>query len=434
MSQTTKRWNDFLCLAKEKCSSIAFANWLEPIRAKEEGADILELEVPNIYVREYLLNNFQEELRAHLNTGTDGTLPLSFTIVDVKKPEPKAPKVAAQKSQRLNLNRLYTFEHFIEGSENTFIKSCAEACAKSPGTLYNPLFIHAPAGLGKTHLLHSIAAEAKKLRPNAKIECISTEGFINELVDSLKNKSVDRMKRRFRSLDILLIDDIQFLQNRLNFEEELIHTFEALLVSGGQVVVSSDCPPDQLKLSERIRGRFQGGLVATIQMPGPETRAAILQHKASLRSVSIPDDVALFLSHYPMTSVRALEGLVNRICAHTQITQKPITKQLAEELTSDLLVASAPSRDPIAVGSIIKAVARHYRLEVSEIKGKKRTARLSEARAIAMHLARELVSAPLTTIAKAFNRTHSTLLWACEKVESNLALKQRATAIQLSLK
>lgn len=426
MSETASRWRAFLCHAKANCSAVAFANWLEPIHPKESSGDVLELEVPNIYVQEYLLNNFSNELREFFGA----TLPLNFTIARLEKPEQPKIELKPTKS-RINLNRLYTFDHFIEGSENTFIKSCAEACAKEPGALYNPLFIYAPAGLGKTHLLHSIAAKAKELKPQAKIECMTTEGFITDLVENLKNKTVDRMKRRLRSLDILLIDDIQFLQNRLNFEEELIHTIEALLVSGGQVVVTCDCAPSELKLSERIRGRFEGGLVAPVHMPGPETRAAILQHKASLRAVDLPDDVALFLSDRPYVSVRSLEGIVNRLCAHVQITKRPITKELATQLTLDLLPKAAAPK--MALSTILDLTAKHFSVSVDEIKGKSRTAHLAAARSVAMHLAKNLIDMPLTAIASAFNRTHSTLLWACDKVEEQTNLKEAAQAIRSGL-
>jgi len=426
MSETARRWRAFLHHAKANCSPVAFANWLEPIRSKESEGDVLELEVPNIYVQEYLLNNFSNELREFFGAA----LPLNFTVARLEKPAQAQP-VPKRPKQRLNLNHLYTFDHFIEGSENTFIKSCAEACAKEPGALYNPLFIYAPAGLGKTHLLHAIAAKAKELRPTAKITCMTTEGFITELVENLKNKTIDRMKRRLRSLDILLIDDIQFLQNRLNFEEELIHTIEALLVSGGQVVITCDCTPSELKLSERIRGRFEGGLVAAVQMPGPETRAAILQHKAALRAVDLPHDVALFLSDRPYTSVRALEGIVNRLCAHVQITKKPITQELALQLVGDLLPKAAAPKMTLA--AILERTAEHFNITVDEIKGKSRTAHLAAARSVAMHLAKSLIEMPLTAIASAFNRSHSTLLWACQKVEEQKSLKEAALTIRSGL-
>lgn len=427
MSETARRWRAFLHHAKVNCSPVAFANWLEPIRSKESDGEILELEVPNIYVQEYLLNNFSDELREFFGAA----LPINFTVARLEKPTPVQSAPKRPKKQRLNLNHLYTFDHFIEGAENTFIKSCAQACAKEAGTLYNPLFIYAPAGLGKTHLLHAIAAKARELRPLAKIECMTTEGFITELVENLKNKTVDRMKRRLRSLDILLIDDIQFLQNRLNFEEELIHTIEALLVSGGQVVITCDCAPNELKLSERIRGRFEGGLVAPVVMPGPETRAAILQHKAALRAVDLPHDVALFLSDRPFTSVRALEGIVNRLCAHVQITKKTITKELATQLASDLLPEAAAPK--MTLTAILEQTAEHFNISVDEIKGKSRTAHLAAARSVAMHLAKSLIEMPLTAIASAFNRSHSTLLWACEKVEEQKKLKEAALTIRSAL-
>ena len=357
--------------------------------------------------------NFQDDLKTFLNA-----LDLRFKVIEsTEKKEPlSAPaKKVPPKVCHLKLNPLYTFDAFVEGPENAFVKSCAQSIAKGSYGAANPLFLYGNPGLGKTHLLHSIAKEAKELFPKKRIQCISTEAFINELVANLKGKTVDRMKRWYRELDILLIDDLQFLENRLNFEEELVHTFEALFNAGKQVVVTSDKAPSHLKLSARIIGRMEGGLVAPVNVPGLETRAAILQRKASLRGLTLPYDVALMLAENLAQNVRQLEGAVNRLSAFSQMNDQPITCALAKNLMQDLFEV-APTKK-VTIDAVIQSTARACHVSVSDIRGPSRKRLISFARAIAMHLAKEMTEEPITLIAAAFGgRTHSTLLHAHGKI------------------
>lgn len=434
MSHTQQLWCDFLRHAKAKCSSVAFNNWLAPIKLGESSDTILELEVPNLYVQEYLVTNFHDDLKTFLNA-----LDVRFKVIDSpeKKEAPKImPQKVAVKSCNLKLNPLYTFNDFIEGPENAFVKSCAQSISKGSYGASNPLFLYSNPGLGKTHLLHSIAKEAKELYPKKRIQCVSTEAFINELVANLKGKTVDRMKRWYRDLDILLIDDLQFLENRLNFEEELVHTFEALFNTGKQVVVASDKAPCHLKLSARIIGRMEGGLVAPVNVPGLETRAAILQRKASLRGLTLPYDAALMLAENLVENVRQLEGAVNRLSAFAQMNDQTITCELAKNLMQDLFEV-APTKK-VTIDAVIQASARACNVSVADIRGSSRKRLISFARAIAMHLAKEMTAEPITLIAAAFGgRTHSTLLHAHGKIakekESDPGLRSKLRAIQSTL-
>ena len=294
-------WSEFLTLMKERCSRVEYANWIAPIKLNTDSETPVLL-VPNVFVREYLLDNYREELCTYFGTGKKNEPNLQFVVKAQKqdkpkvaaKPRPRTEKVPFEQEMKLNEN--YTFDHFIEGPSNQFIKSACLGVASKPGKSYNPLFIHGGVGLGKTHLLHAIGHILRNQHKKLRFQCITTEGFINDLVFHLRNKSVDKMKRYFRNLDVLLVDDIQFLQNRLNFEEEFCNTFETLINQNKQIVITSDKPPGQLKLSERMIARMEWGLVAHIGMPDVETRVAILQHKAEQKGFKLSNHIAFYIA------------------------------------------------------------------------------------------------------------------------------------------
>ena len=250
--------------------------------------------MPNVFVGDYLLENYKKELASFLPCDNQKNPLITFVIEEPKqkklietKPLPQTILTPGyEPRQGVRLNKGYTFSDFIEGPSNQFVKSAALGVANKPGQSYNPLFIHGGVGLGKTHLLHSIGHEIKRAHKKLRVQCITTEAFINDLVDNLRNKTVAKMKRFYRNLDILLVDDIQFLQSRLNFEEEFCNTFEALINDNKQIVITSDKPPSQLKLSERLIARMEWGLVANVGIPDLETRVAILQYKAERKGIT----------------------------------------------------------------------------------------------------------------------------------------------------
>ncbi len=413
-------WSDFLAHIEERCSAAEFQNWIDPIRVAEGSSDELVLTVPNIFVQEYLLQNYKKELSGFIPVKTNGELALRFVISAEDKPlSPPLPTEAAPPPDTLKLNPHYTFDNFIEGPSNQFVKSATLGIAAHPGKSYNPLFIHGGVGLGKTHLLHAIGHYVKHHHRKLKIHCITTEGFINEIVDNLKGKSMDRMKRFYRSLDILLVDDIQFLQNRLNFEDEFCNTFESLINQNKQIVITSDKPPSQLKLSERLIARMEWGLVAHVSTPDLETRVAILQHKAELRGIRLPPKIALFIAEHIFNNVRQLEGAVNRLSAYARLIGKDVTEEVVENTLGELLQHNP--KKSISVDNILRCVSTLSEISISELRGTSRTKKVALYRQVAMYLAKELMTDSLVKLASAFGgKTHSTLLHAWRKINQQL--------------
>lgn len=415
-------WSEFLEAVEKRCSTTEFQNWFAPIRIREEITEELCLEVPNIFVQEYLINNYKKELSSFLSVKATGELDLSFTISEAKKdPLPQIPlhQMLATSSSphalEIKLNPHYTFQHFIEGPSNQFVKSAAVGIATRPGKSYTLMFIHGGVGLGKTHILHSIGHQVREKHKKLRVYCITTEAFINDLVDNLRNKSLDRMKRFYRSLDVLLVDDIQFLQNRPNFEEEFCNTFESLINQGKQIVITSDKPPGQLKLSERLIARMEWGLVANVGIPDLETRVAILQHKAEQKGFRLPQSIAFFIAEHIYNNVRQLEGALNRLNAYCRLMNLDVTQEVVESTLGELFQASAHKK--ISVDNILKSVATIFGVRISDLKSATRSKDVSFPRQVAMYLAKELINDSLMRLASAFGgKTHSTLLHAWKKI------------------
>ncbi len=425
-------WLQFLEFAKKRCSPTAYGNWLSPIKVIEneevkDSPDEIILEIPNIFVKEYLLSNYKEDLLAFLPVRADGEPAIQFIIAastqnlpSPVEPEPVPQERTVEPLYSLRLNPNYRFETFIEGPANQFVKSAAIGVAARPGQSYNPLFIHGGVGLGKTHILHSIGHYVQENHKKLRVHCITTEAFINDLVDALRNKSIDKMKRFYRSeVDILLVDDIQFLQNRMNFEEEFCNTFETLINQHKQIVITSDKPPAQLKLSERMIARMEWGLVAHVGVPELETRVAILQHKAEQKGLHIPHKVAFFIAEHINNNVRQLEGAVNRLSAHCRLLNLNISEDLVERTLREML-QQAP-RQRITVEQILKSVATIFQVRVSDLKGSGRTKEIALPRQVAMYLAKEMINESLMMLGASFGKTHSTILHAYKTIEEKLS-------------
>ncbi len=339
-------WSQFLEYIIERCSATEYENWFASIRILETPGEEIHLEVPNIFVQEYLIENYKKDLCAFLPMRASGDPAIRFVIAASQKkptlsaPPPPAPEVQEQGAAHpdLKLNPFYTFNHFIEGPANQFVKSAAMGVASRPGKSYNPLFIHGGVGLGKTHLLHAVGHYIREHHKKLRIHCITTEAFINDLVDHLRNRSIDKMKRFYRSLDVLLVDDIQFLQNRLNFEEEFCNTFESLINQNKQIVITCDKPPSQLKLSERLVARMEWGLVAHVGVPDLETRVAILQHKAEQKGFRMPHKIAFFIAEHIFNNVRQLEGAINRLSAYCKLMGIDMTEDVVHKTLAELLL------------------------------------------------------------------------------------------------
>jgi chromosomal replication initiator protein len=422
-------WTQFLEFIETRCSSAEFQNWISPIRLVEATPEKILLEVPNVYVQDYLLDNFKEVLCNFLPLLPSGEPAIHF-LISSEKPA-AAPMAAPEEAQEesnssfeLRLNHLYTFDNFIEGPSNQFVKSAAVGVANRPGKSYNPLFIHGGVGLGKTHLLHSIGHYVGEHHKKLRIQSITTEAFINDIVDHLRNKSIDKMKRFYRNLDVLLVDDIQFLQNRLNFEEEFCNTFEALLNQNKQIVITSDKPPAQLKLSERMVARLEWGLVAHMGVPDLETRVAIIKHKSERRGLDIPNQIAFFIAEHIYNNVRQIEGAINRLCAHSKLMSATLNEEVVEKILSEMFQHNAPNKK-ISVEEILKSVAAVFEVRIAEIKGESRHKEIALARQVAMYLAKEMIDDSLMKIAASFGgKTHSTLLHAWKKVTDQIQINE----------
>ncbi len=419
-------WDQFLLYVKDRCSATTYENWFSPIHVIELE-DSFALQIPNIFVKEYLLSNFGKDLKAFFPVRETGELDLLFVVAEpkprkhqpvvVEVKEPAHAPVDDQRTVRLNPN--YRFSTFIEGSSNQFVKSAAMGVAARPGHSYNPLFIYGGVGLGKTHILHSIGHFLHENHKKLKVQCITTEAFINDLVDALRNKSIEKMKRFYRSdVDVLLVDDIQFLQNRLNFEEEFCNTFETLINQNKQIVITSDKPPSQLKLSERMIARMEWGLVAHMGMPDLETRVAILQHKAELKGLNIPSNVAFFIAENVQNNVRQLEGAINRLSAHCRLLDMHITEELVEETLREML-QKAP-KEKITIELILKSVAAVFQVPVMALRGNARTKDVALPRQVAMYLAKEMINESLLMLGVHFGKTHSTILHACKTIKEKM--------------
>ena len=348
-------WTQFLDFIQKRISPTEFTNWFSHIKVINTSENETTLEVPNIFVQEYILDNYQKDLAIFFPVKEDGKISINFVIKEAKKRKIKSPTLPNISSHlESQFNSQYTFENFIEGPSNQFVKSAALGVAEKPGKSFNPLFIHGGVGLGKTHLVHSIGNYIQNNNKNFQLKIITTEAFINDLVFNLRNKSVDKMKSYYRNLDVLIVDDIQFLQDRINFEEEFCNTFESLINQNKQVIIASDKPPSHLKLSQRLIARMEWGLVAHIGMPDLETRVAILQHKAINKNIQLSNDVSFFIAEHIYGNIRQLEGAVNRLAAYYRLINTELTQESVQTILQEIL--SFTPQKKANIDNILKSV------------------------------------------------------------------------------
>lgn len=338
------------------------------------------------------------------------------------RPDPHArrgARTASGQAAKMNLNPNYTFESFVEGKSNRLAYMASRVVAQTPGVSYNPLFIWGGVGLGKTHLMHAICHYALEHNPSLKILYLTTETFLNEFIQALGAKRLPQFKERFRSMDILLMDDIQFLGGKEQSQEEFYHTFNTLRDGQKQVVLCSDRPPEELRkinIEERLTTRFAGGVPVDIQPPDLETRIAILKRKAELKNCALPNDVAHFLALHIPSNIRELEGALNRAIASSELLNEPITTDRVAEWLKDILRMDL--KNPVTIEKIQDAVTEFYGISADDLTGPKRIAELARARQVAMFLCRELTEASLQQIAHAFRKKdHTTVIHAQRKIE-----------------
>ncbi|MGH9550515.1 MAG: chromosomal replication initiator protein DnaA, partial [Terriglobales bacterium] len=334
---------------------------------------------------------------------------------------PLASSQAQQQNSRANLNSKYTFETFVVGSNNQFGHSAALAVAKSPGQAYNPLFLYGGVGLGKTHIMQAIGHETLKHSPHMTVRYLSCEKFMNEMINSIKDDRMADFRKRYRQVDVLLVDDIQFLQGKESTQEEFFHTFNALRENGRQIVLSSDRPPKAIALlEERLRSRFEWGLIADIQAPDLETRMAILRKKCELENMRISDDVLEYIASIFTNNIRELEGALIRANAFASLTGTPLTIGTAANILQPGGDASA-TKQTLTIEQLIDTVAAQYRVEASQIRSAKRSHDLALPRHIAMYLAHDLLQMSLSRIGEYFdNRKHTSVKYAIDTMKEKL--------------
>jgi chromosomal replication initiator protein len=387
-----------------------------------ETGNTLGVQVPNAHFRDWLTKHYSSVIHESLDELDRARVRVIFETQSdpAEKDDSEPEKRSVQKPPSLeepSLNPKYTFESFVVGASNQFAHAAARAVAETPARAYNPLFIYGGVGLGKTHLLHAIAHDIRKQNLSLKLVYISAEKFMNDLINAIRYDRILDFRGKHRSIDVLLVDDIQFIAGKERTQEEFFHTFNALYDAQKQIAISSDSPPRQIPtLEERLRSRFEWGLTADIQAPDLETKIAILRKKADAEHVVLPDNVAIFIASRIKSNIRELEGSLIRLIAYSSLTGRSIDLELAQEVLRDLL----PSRDRVInLDMIQKFVADHYNLNTSDLRARNNSKSVALPRQIAMYLCKSLTKASLPDIGKSFGgKHHSTVIHSIKKIES----------------
>ena len=395
--------------------------WLKPVEAMSLEEGVLLLKVPNKFFSDGIKDRYQKRLLALLREVSGSDVGIDFRVerdlTRVLHTSDPVPVAEPQSDFALSdLNPRYTFETFVIGESNRLARATAESIAKNPGTQYNPYVIYGGVGLGKTHLMHAIGNGIRRQHPKARVLYTTSEQFVNEFIAGLQNNALDSFRARYRSLDCLLIDDIQFLIAKDRSEQEFFHTFNALFDSRKQIVVSSDRSPKEMSpLEQRLISRLEWGFVADIKPPDLETRIAILRKKAEIEQFSVPDDVILYVASSVKTNVRSLEGSLIRLKAFQSMTGSPLSVDDAREILKDTITSD--DSNPVRIETIQRIVAMKYSVDVKDLKGHQRTASISMPRQVAMYLCCEMTDQSSTDVGRAFGgKDHSTVLHARKKI------------------
>jgi chromosomal replication initiator protein len=413
-------WSSIVKSLEGKLDPKELKTWFAPTRqvSLEETADsrkALTVSVPSPVFADWIRGRHGDLLAREAAAAGFPNLDFRFQAASIEIPA--LPSHATPAPPRgLVLNPRFTFDSFVVGSSNQFAHAAARAVAEIPSRSYNPLFLYGGVGLGKTHLVHAIAHEVVRRSPGARVMYLSAERFLNELINALRFERMHEFKSRYRELDVLLMDDIQFIAGKDSTQEEFFHTFNALHDAQKQIVVTSDALPKEIPtLEERLRSRFEWGLIADIQPPDLEMKVAIIRKKAAAEKAEIPNDVALFIAGTVKTNVRELEGRLNRVLAFSSLTGKPVSVELAKETLRDILGHEENRAIP---AEILKTVASHYGLRVSDLKAKTNAKPIAFPRQVAMYLCRKLTGLSYPEIGRLFNdKHHSTVMHSVEKIE-----------------
>lgn len=436
---TTKTHNDLwehvLTTLRPDLKEETFDLWLKPLRALRCEEGLFLLRVPNRFFSDWIKTHYQLRIEEILARALDTPIRLGFDVqVDESTgPLPRElrssnlprhvalPSTNAPAENEMRVDSKYAFDTFVVGPSNRFAEAAAEAVARDPGRTYNPLFIYGGVGLGKTHLLHSIARRISQTHPGARIAYVPSERFINEFINALRFEGMKEFRAKYRNLDCLLIDDIQFLMGKESSQEEFFYTFNSLYDSRKQIVICSDRPPKETMVGDRLVSRFEWGVIADIQPPDLETRIAILRKKVAEAGWDAPDDVILFVATHIKSNIRELEGSITRIMANTSLTGAPLTVDTARKVLKDILGAPEHAL-PVTVEQVQRVVARHFNLDIRDMKSKRRTDAVAFPRQVAMYLARTLTEFSTIQLGEQFGgKDHTTIMHACNKIKNKLS-------------
>jgi chromosomal replication initiator protein len=418
--------------------SDVYEMWFSDIVCESFNEDILTLKVPNDFNAIWIENNYLDFIKQHACFISGSPISVRLEIIEATKENPIVENIPAQKANHYRnrlkedrispqlpselkptfLNPKNTFENFVIGSGNQLAHAACIAVANAPGRAYNPLFVYGATGLGKTHLMHAVSHQILNSKPDAKIAYLSTEKFTNEFIHAIRENKLAKFRKRYRTVDALLIDDIHFLSGKDSTQEEFFHTFNDLFESGKQIIIASDRPANEIdRLENRLVSRFQWGLVTDIQPPDFETRLAILSNKASAMNLEISDEILYFLAERVSRNVRRMEGALTRIISYDALIDRKLDLASVENLLSDLLQDEVAAE--ISIDQIQKKVAEYHQISYSDMLGRKRTNKIAFPRQVAMYLTRTLTNIPLKSIGDAFGgRDHGTVIHACKQVEN----------------
>lgn len=423
-------WKNTLQRLEESVGSSVFDLWFKPMKLVGIDDKSAIIEVPNRFFKEWIDDFYPNTLETIIGDIVEYPIRIEYTFAEKEELKVKTNVKALQNRRNwlhdkgIYLNPKYSFETFVVGNSNQLAHAAARKVAENPGFSYNPLFIYGGVGLGKTHLMNAIGNLIIDIDEKRAICYLSAEQFINEVVYSLRNDKMSEFKEKYRNLDVLLVDDIQFIANKTATQEEFFHTFNALYERQKQIVISSDRAPSEISdITDRLRSRFNMGLIVDIQVPEVETKVAIIYKKAEKEGISIPEDVAYFLATRIKSNIRDIEGCLIKLGAYSSITKIPISLEMAKAVLKGQI---AEEEKPVTVEAIQKAVCEYFGLKIQDLKSRRRTKDLAYARQIAMYLSRNYTNLSLSEIGSTFGgKDHATVIYACKQIEEKKIIEEK---------
>ncbi|HEV3217945.1 MAG TPA: chromosomal replication initiator protein DnaA [Vicinamibacterales bacterium] len=418
-------WDEILGRVQAKVNRHSFYTWFKPTSFLADDGVSVTVRVPNALFKDWITKHYSgviDEALAEVNRASAAVSFVASPLAEGEAPAPPPPEATEETippntTSVAGLNPRYTFDTFIVGSSNQFAHAACRAVAEAPSRSYNPLFIYGGVGLGKTHLMHAIGHYVLQHDPTFTLTYISSERFMNEMINAVRYDRLIDFRERYRTVDVLLVDDVQFLAGKEGTQNEFFHTFNALYDSQKQIVLSSDCPPHEIKqLEERLRSRFEWGLIADIQSPDLETKIAILKKKAEAEAVPLPDEVAIYIAGRIKSNIRELEGSLIRLIAYASLTGRELSTALAQEVLRNVLDHEEKA---VTIDAIQKFVSDYYQLKLTELKSRNNSKSIAMPRQVAMYLCKSLTHASLPEIGRSFGgKHHSTVIHSIKKVEA----------------